>query len=198
VRDVLALVGCAGLSAAVAATIGIVTLCLGHRMPWSLATANAGVWWVGDTMGMMMIAPVAFTLRPRAQLPLRRAPEALALVLLLVVTSAVVFGARLTPDGAIQSQAFLVFPCAIWAALRFGPRGAALAYRFGLLEMRRREVGVILDGQCCAGRTGRARNWLSLAPSRDVAVHRLTHLGAERRAQLRRARRVLVDNGLPA
>jgi PAS domain S-box-containing protein len=125
VRDVLALVGTAGTCAAVAATIGVTTLVLGHRIPVAHALSSLGVWWVGDVMGMLVLVPVAYTLAPRTLATLRRGPEALALAVVLVVTCAIVFGSR--PNGAlVNSPAFLVFPIAIWAALRFGPRGAAL------------------------------------------------------------------------
>ena len=125
VRDVLALVGTACSAAAVAAAIGVTTLVLGHRIPTGHALASLGVWWVGDVMGMLVIVPVVYTLAPRTLASLRRGPEALALALVLVGTCGIVFGAR-TNGVLVTSPAFLVFPIAIWGALRFGPRGAAL------------------------------------------------------------------------
>ncbi len=122
-RDVLALVVLAAVaSTVVSATLGVASLW------WSGAISSASygslwfVWWSGDAMGVLVFAPLLLTwaATPRLRESPARAVEALALVVLLVVLTDALF--RLP-----FNYAYAVFPAACWAALRFGPRGAATA-----------------------------------------------------------------------
>ncbi|MEU6843393.1 MASE1 domain-containing protein [Streptomyces sp. NPDC046716] len=70
-------------------------------------------WWVGDTMGVLLVTPLLLLLvGPKERFRVRRWKEALC----LVATAAV-----LVPLAAISqvSLLFLVFPLLVWAALRF-------------------------------------------------------------------------------
>ncbi len=128
VRDVLAFVGSAVVTSALGAMMGVGLLAAWGRLRWAAAPGSAAVWCVGDAMGMMMIAPVVFTLRARSPRALQRPHlEAVAVAVLFALTCAIVFSGRPALGSATHSPAFLVFPCAMWAALRFGPRGAAIA-----------------------------------------------------------------------
>ena len=122
-QDVLALVFLPALFAtAVSATIGVGSL-------WSsggIDTAAAGrlwyVWWSGDAIGALVIAPVILTwvASPRARESPLRWLEGMAVVLFLVVATTLLFRSRF-------SYVYAIFPFVMWAALRFGPRGAATA-----------------------------------------------------------------------
>jgi signal transduction histidine kinase/integral membrane sensor domain MASE1/ActR/RegA family two-component response regulator len=131
-RDVVGfIVLAAGLSTTVSATIGITCLCLGGVQPWTAFGSLWWVWWLGDAMGALVMAPVLLTWAPLLYSPLtrgkiqegwppRRLVEALALVVGLVVTGAIVFTGRVTTDLGEASLAYSIFPFIIWAALRFG------------------------------------------------------------------------------
>jgi signal transduction histidine kinase len=80
------------------------------------------VWWVGDAIGALVVAPALLTWLSRAGDTERRRPwEAPALAAALVVAA---LGTLIEPH---PTRPYLVFPPLIWAALRFGPRGATAA-----------------------------------------------------------------------
>jgi signal transduction histidine kinase/ActR/RegA family two-component response regulator len=130
VADALALVGlAAGLSTAVAATVGVTSLCAGGVEPWSHFGALWGVWWLGDAMGALVMAPLLLTwLAPqRVKWEPRRALELAGGVALGAIVCALVFAARPAPALAPgPSLEYAAFPFLVWAALRGGPRGATL------------------------------------------------------------------------
>jgi signal transduction histidine kinase len=122
-HDVLALLGAVVLSPVVAATIGVASLGVGGVQPVSSLPELWWLWWLGDSLGGLLVAPLLLVWSERVPLARRSVFEGLLLVAALVASSAVVF-MRTPPIPAIE---YLVFPFLIWAALRFGPRGAATA-----------------------------------------------------------------------
>ena len=122
-RDVLALVLlAAALSTTVSATIGVASLWLSGAISPAAYGSLWFVWWSGDAMGVLVFGSLLLTwaATPRLREAPSRAVEALALVLLLVVLTGALF--RLP-----YSYVYAIFPVVSWAALRFGPRGAATA-----------------------------------------------------------------------
>jgi signal transduction histidine kinase len=120
-RDVLrlALFG-AGLAPAVSASFGTLGLYRAALIPVPALWSTFRVWWVGDAMGALVIAPALLTWGSREADVERRSPwEALLLGVAIVAASL----AMLTAPHA--SRPYVVFPPLIWAALRFGPRGAS-------------------------------------------------------------------------
>jgi len=120
VRDVLMLVVFgAGVSTLISATNGVTVLHLGAGA--DLNISDWLLWWFGDAVGDLMVAPlllVAFS--SRRKWPVRgRLLEALLLLATLTVVAAVVFLA-----GAWRYP-YLIFPPLLWAALRFRQLGAA-------------------------------------------------------------------------
>ena len=123
-RDVLALAGIGALlTPAIAATIGTATLGWAGQ---STAAQHARlwlVWWSGDALGILTVAPLLLTWVAGAfpsGSPRARAVEATVLAIVLGIALRVLF---VTPLPYV----YLVFPVGAWAALRFGPRGAATA-----------------------------------------------------------------------
>jgi signal transduction histidine kinase len=122
IRDVLALVGFAALASPIAsATIGVASLYLGDIVTLAGTPAAWRAWWLGDAIGDLVVAPVLLALTHAWRLPRRRRGEAAALAFALLALSAFVF------FGPVREQWYLVFPVLMWAALRFGTRGAAIA-----------------------------------------------------------------------
>ncbi len=110
-------------SATVSATVGTIALAsVGH-------TSRAGfwgawsVWWTGDAMGVLVVAPFLLTLRglrPRRAVNWPRWAGA----------SVVLAGTGLVAFAVLHSRLrleYLVFPLLGWAAWRFGQRGAGPA-----------------------------------------------------------------------
>ena len=86
------------------------------------------VWWAGDVLGMLVVAPVLFSWisRPRV----RETRGILEVVALVVGTAAaadlgLLQGLRPPIIGEVE-YTYLLFPFVVWAAVRFGPRGASL------------------------------------------------------------------------
>lgn len=129
VRDVLSLACVAApLGAAVGAVLGVSGLCLFGLAPWASFSHLAASWWLGDAMGVLLVAPVllTWTAHPQARAGLlRRAPEAVAFLGLLVVVSGAVFG--LLPLGGDPRllHSYLLLPFFVVAAFRYGPTGSA-------------------------------------------------------------------------
>lgn len=132
VRDVVGVIllgtACAGLSA----LIGPTALWLDGRVPAHAWGAVALQWWMGDAAGVVVLTPfLLIWLRSAAYSWSRtQAFEAAALLALLGLLCELVFGGALlhgmaaTPGYYPASLA--LFPLAVWAALRFGQRGATL------------------------------------------------------------------------
>jgi hypothetical protein len=120
-QDVLAFLA-AALSPAVSATVGVSSLWLSGAIAPTAFGRLWFVWWSGDAAGVLVVAPVLLTwmTAPRVRQPFARALEALTLVLILALLTGLLF---LTPF----SYVYAIFPIVSWAALRFGPRGAATA-----------------------------------------------------------------------
>jgi signal transduction histidine kinase len=141
---------------AISATVGSLSLVLGHVIPVSSSWHVWRTWWLGDLCGALLVVPLA-----AAWLPLRRRRRphprigefALSLIALLPVASAWMplprrsrrhdrlgeFALMLTTLIVLSTVAavggrpvsYLAFPALIWAAVRFGPRGATLAIAVG-------------------------------------------------------------------
>ena len=120
VVDVLALVACALVAALVSAAFGPTSLRLGDVISTDELARVFRTWTLSDASGVLVVAPVLLTWAARglAGIGRREAFEGAAVLALLVVL------AELPPQRDVP---YIVFPVLLWAALRFGPRGAATA-----------------------------------------------------------------------
>jgi diguanylate cyclase (GGDEF)-like protein/PAS domain S-box-containing protein len=122
-RDAVAIVTCGALSMTVSATWGTAMLLIWGSIPLSRFWPTWSVWWTGDAMGVLIVAPFLLSLRstgPRSATTWRRRAEA---GLLFGGLAVVAYFGLATPFQA----RYLVFPFLAWAAWRFQQRGAAPA-----------------------------------------------------------------------
>jgi PAS domain S-box-containing protein len=114
--------------ALVAALIGVTALLVTRALDPRAALQALPVWWAGDVLGMLVVAPVFFSwaARPRIR-DTRRLLEVVALV--VGTAAAADLGLLQTSQWPFLEEleyTYLLFPFVVWAAVRFGPRGASL------------------------------------------------------------------------
>lgn len=115
---------CGGISTLVSATIGTSSLRIGNIINMSAYTHTWLIWWIGDMMGILILAPLILISATQKFAPLkRRFPEAGLLLILTVVTSLLVFE---HPGSAVTPLAYLVFPLIGWASFGFKQIGASV------------------------------------------------------------------------
>jgi len=123
-RDAAAIIGLAALvGMSVSATFGTSVLVVSGAVPTSNFWPTWAVWWTGDAMGVLLVAPFLLSLMPGVAAPRLTWRSGAELALLLVgigVVTFVLFQNRLRLE-------YLVFPLIIVAAWRFRLRGAAPA-----------------------------------------------------------------------
>src|SRR3954471_4535734 len=122
VFDVLALVGCALVAAVVSAAFGPLSLRLGDVISADELASVFRTWTLGDAAGVLVVAPALLTWAAAGIGDFRRRD----LVEGVIVIIALVVLVELPPQRDVP---YIVFPVRLWAALRFGPRGAATAIR---------------------------------------------------------------------
>jgi signal transduction histidine kinase len=107
---------------AVSATVGALSLLLGDVITWHAAPKVWRTWWLGDSSGALIVVPLALAwYRPLV----RRWQRGRVLETVAIVGTVIVLAEFATRSD--RPLTYLVFPVLIWAALRFGQRGATLA-----------------------------------------------------------------------
>ncbi len=118
----VAAVGCT-----VSSSICLTILGWGGHLPWEKFVYEGITWWLGDVMGVLLVAPLFFVFRQ--PLSFRWTPargiEVGILLLLFYIISQVVFGGWL--QYSHYPLVYLLAPCLVWAAYRFGHPGTVLA-----------------------------------------------------------------------
>jgi diguanylate cyclase (GGDEF)-like protein len=130
VRNVFAFAALAAvLSTAIGATLGTTSLALGGFATWSDYDTLWLGWWLGDAAAAVVVTPAIVLWSAGANGPwtLQQRSEAVLLLLTLIATALVVFAGIVPVDNKNYPLAFLCVPYLLWAAFRFGPRGAATA-----------------------------------------------------------------------
>src|SRR5262245_10880651 len=128
-RDLLALVLVGAVaSPAIAAFAGATSLAVGGLVAWGEWPRALREWWIGDGMGVLLVAP-PILLAERDAWILSRAgrAEALAASATLLLVSLAVFGSWLPLATTHYPLSFAVLPVLLWAAYRLEPFGAACA-----------------------------------------------------------------------
>src|SRR3954467_1786296 len=120
VADVLAFVACALVAALISAAFGPLALRLGDVIAAGELGEVFRTWTLGDAAGVLVVAPVILVWASAGLAGIGRREQiegGVVLVLLVLL-------AELPPQRDVP---YIVFPVLLWAAVRFGPRGAATA-----------------------------------------------------------------------
>ena len=123
-RDAAAIIVLGALAAmTISATVGTSVLVLWGGVPLDNFWSTWAVWWAGDAMGVLLVAPFILSLLPNARAPVPTLWTAAELVALLLVIGVVTF---FLFQNNLRLE-YLVFPLIMLAAWRFRLRGAAPA-----------------------------------------------------------------------
>ncbi len=120
VWDVLAFVVCAALGTLISAAFGVVSLRLGHVIRAGEFGSVFRTWWLGDFSGALVFAPLGLVWATRRSWRIS-GPHLVEATLLLATLLVLI------EVPSQEDVPYIVFPALIWAALRFGPTGAATA-----------------------------------------------------------------------
>lgn len=128
-RDGFAFIALATLCGTmVGASLGVATLAVGGTIPVSEYASVWLKWWLGDMLGVLVVAPplLVWLSHPHLVLSPLKIFEALSLIAALLVISYIIFGAPELAGHGYYPAALAVFPFVIWGALRFEQWGATL------------------------------------------------------------------------
>src|SRR4029453_12577160 len=115
------------VSTVIGPVFGVTSLALGGFADWANFGAIWLTWWLGDTTGDLLIAPliILWSTPPKRRWNRREAVEVGILVLLLFVLSEAVFCGWLTISARNYPIAFVSLSIVIWTAFRFTQRETA-------------------------------------------------------------------------
>lgn len=128
-RDVFKFVVVASLCTGLSATIGVLSLSLGH----AASSSNLGslwiTWWLGDLTGAVTVAPLilVWSSGKNHWLPKQRYLEATLLIILLSLSAIATFGGRSPTSLPGYPLVRLTIPFLLWAAFRLGRRGVTVS-----------------------------------------------------------------------
>ena len=171
-EDVVRFIVSCALCAGIAAAVGVGTLEISGAIDSSAAVANALTWWQGDASGMIIVAPLLLSWSTPlvVRWPTAKIVEGVLLVLLLAMTTVVIFGGT-GSDWTSVTLAFLALPFVVWAAVRFSQREVTTA------------VAIV----CAIADWYAVRGHYPFGADSPVAARRRSYAGA-RNAQSRAAR----------
>lgn len=107
----------------VSATIGVTAFCVGGFSNWAEYFSLWFTWWIGNSVGILVMAPLLLTWIEYPHLTAkdrRYLPEFFLWLVFLLSLGTIAFAGG-------YPIAYLLLPVLVWAAFRFGQRGAATA-----------------------------------------------------------------------
>jgi signal transduction histidine kinase len=128
IQDVIGLVLVSLVCTTIGASIGTITLMLTGNGAWQNFWSIWVTWWIGDLLGALVVAPMLLVLIPLPSVRLNKRAYIEAGILLILIALVTWFVFSSLPQSGIfhQVMIYLIFPFVIWAALRFGQRGATI------------------------------------------------------------------------
>jgi PAS domain S-box-containing protein len=131
VRDAIAFPVVAVIMTAAAATVACALFRATDLIPTNEVGNFWSTWWWTHLSGDLVVTPAILTVAHRSRMPRRRQRlgllEAFALALASFAMVLAVLARWLPSLMSLSTPPYYVLPMLLWAGLRFGPRGAALA-----------------------------------------------------------------------
>ncbi len=118
----------APLGCAVSALTGVLSLYFFGDLPADMVVRGLWVWWLGDLLGVFLVAPLLLTASRWDLLPTNPGARLEGLVLVLgMLALTLVMMEYADPLRPAEIVLFVMMPAVLWAALRFSVTGASLA-----------------------------------------------------------------------
>ena len=126
-EDVVEFIAIAALSAAAAASVAAIPLAFIHALPLRELQWNWWTWWQGDTVGIVVVAPLvlSWAVPDGSAWSRGRIAEGTALATSSLATAYLVFSDRVSAFVPSVPLTFAILPFVIWAAVRFRQREVA-------------------------------------------------------------------------
>ena len=124
-EDVVKFVAIAAASATIAATVAAGPLAFVHSLSSPELLWNWWTWWLGDTVGIIVVAPLILAWAVPTHPAWTKIAEGSLLICLLSGVMYAVFGAGMASYIPSLPLTFAILPFIIWAALRFRQREVA-------------------------------------------------------------------------
>ncbi len=126
IKDVVGLALAAAASTAVSATVGVSTLFLSGNVSQTPFLTLWTTWWIGNLLGMLVVAPFLLVWAKNLSKRWKRSQilELVIFLILLILVTGFVFTGPSGIGALHQALIYVIFPFAIWAALRLGQIGA--------------------------------------------------------------------------
>jgi PAS domain S-box-containing protein len=112
----------------ISATIGVASLVLGGVIAEAELARTWLVWWTGNALGALVVTPLVLTWAAGAHVERRISARAEAAALGAFLLAAALLVCFQSPESVARDpvlQPYVLFLPVLWAALRFGPPGAA-------------------------------------------------------------------------
>lgn len=128
-RGVFLFASGAALMCLIASAVGATSLALGGFIPRQAYGFTWWTWWLGDATGVIVVAPLLLTWSqpPRAAAATGSRVETAVFLILLLAAGQLIFGNWPLSGRSGAPTVYLAFPLLMWAAFRFGQRGATTA-----------------------------------------------------------------------
>ncbi len=117
------------LSTAISATVGVASLCLSNFASWDRYPTLWLIWWLGDMVSDLIVAPLLmiWAMKPLPPLKPAKVLEAAGLLVSLLAIGGMIFlGMNPVGDPRLPLEYLALLPL-LWATFRFGRRGAISA-----------------------------------------------------------------------
>src|SRR5439155_19939834 len=111
----------------VSASVGVTVLFSSHVQPWSAVPFAWFIFWLGDAMGVLLVAPLVLSFSSLVRMDGQKRAELAILLTSLTLACFLIFHDRLLAPIRLDVLAFGVFPFVIWAAIRLGIGGSSSA-----------------------------------------------------------------------
>ena len=126
-NDIGLMIGATIIGMLISASGGVITLYLFNLLASANLTKVWFIWWVGDSMGVLLALPLVMNIR-KAKVSLHRQQnyQLLCWLLLYIIWELIISGLEMSLNKQFMLSLFMTLPVLIWASMNFGIVGGSL------------------------------------------------------------------------